>query len=572
MAELRPDPDHDAVCNSQAPHLVVVAPPGTGKTYLSICLAGKVARRLASPSAQVLVVTFSNQARTQLEREAARQLTAALRPRIEITNYHRFFWHAVLAHRRALGLPMRLDVGSENRRRRALGAAGQVLQLLQQHEGLIDCLAEHGYSEFRDERTPPAADLEPLLRIARQEQHEGRLVFGDLGALFWELLERFPVLDEAYRRRFPVVIADEHQDASALQDAVVRRLGQSQLVILADPMQLIHGFRGASPDRLQRHLDECEGEVYSLRTPHRWHEKEELAEWLLAVRTRLQGDRPEARLPATVAIKRTRADYGFNAVKLAARIAVNEALRAGARSIAVLARTNNEVGSLRQYLSQQGVRPRQIGGDFEEARGDIEQLPLLRDAQSVALHAVDRIAALVPTLARPVLNQVRERLRPDGVNLHRASLVAARILGPLERIYVEGHERYIEALVEALDACGHAGHHLPQVEAVLALRDTAAVITGQPMGLDAALAKYSEKVMITMHTAPRTARGVFVMTAHQAKGKEFDAVVFSDVSARFWPDDEESRRLFYVAVTRATARWIFVAPDRNQSPLLRHLN
>lgn len=61
------------------------------------------------------------------------------------------------------------------------------------------------------------------------------------------------------------------------------------------------------------------------------------------------------------------------------------------------------------------------------------------------------------------------------------------------------------------------------------------------------------------------------MTAHQAKGKEFDAIVLADASARYWPDDEETRRLFYVAIIRAKARWTIIAPDRGDSPLLRYI-
>lgn len=571
MPDLREDPDHDAVCASGAPHQVVVAPPGTGKTYLSIRLAGEVAPQLPSPYSRVLVVTFSNQARTQLEREAVRQLTPAARQRVEITNYHRFFWQAVLAHRRALGLPMRIDIGSHARRLQALAALGRdVARRLQQYEGLVDCLAEHAHPEFRDERTPDPDELARLLEIVDREQRAGLLVFDDLGALFWRLLNQFPVLERAYQERYPVVIADEHQDASALQDAFVRRLSRARLVVLADPMQLIHGFRGASPARLQRHLDHC-NEVHSLTTAHRWHDSEELAVWLLAVRTRLEGTASPVPPPAVVDLIRTNADHGQNAVKLRVRIAAAQAFANGARSVAVLARTNDEVSAYRRYLSQQGLHPRQLGGDFEDARVDIEQLPLLHDAQTVALHGLDRLAGLIPTLTRATIQQAHDRLQPDRVQLHRASREAARILGPFQRIYEEGPHRYVEALVTAMDACAAAGHDLPRAESVRALRDTAAAIAGQDGSLDDVLERYSEKVIVAAHAAPRSVRGLFVMTAHQAKGKEFDAVVLADVSARFWPGDEETRRLLYVAVTRATSRWDIIAPDRGESPLLRHV-
>jgi superfamily I DNA/RNA helicase len=63
------------------------------------------------------------------------------------------------------------------------------------------------------------------------------------------------------------------------------------------------------------------------------------------------------------------------------------------------------------------------------------------------------------------------------------------------------------------------------------------------------------------------------MTVHQAKGKEFDAVVIADGFRRFYGDDDEGRNLFYVALTRGTKRWTVIAPDDDAqaSPLLRQL-
>jgi superfamily I DNA/RNA helicase len=33
------------------------------------------------------------------------------------------------------------------------------------------------------------------------------------------------------------------------------------------------------------------------------------------------------------------------------------------------------------------------------------------------------------------------------------------------------------------------------------------------------------------------------MPAHQAKGKEFDAIILADAIDRLWPDDDDHRRL-----------------------------
>ena len=83
--------------------------------------------------------------------------------------------------------------------------------------------------------------------------------------------------------------------------------------------------------------------------------------------------------------------------------------------------------------------------------------------------------------------------------------------------------------------------------------------------------QYSDVVIAQPNTTSRTDRGLLLMTAHQAKGKEFDAVVIADAIKRFWPDDEETLRLFYVAVTRASTSWDVITTDGGASPLLANL-
>lgn len=332
-------------------------------------------------------------------------------------------------------------------------------------------------------------------------------------------------------------------------------------------MQLIHEFRGASQVRLNQHLDDA-GQVLTLGTPHRWHGARRYCEWLIAFRHSLQGGSVPDGLPNRLRIQRSRAQRGFNGMKPLVLRAVKRAFGDHSSTVAVLTRGNKEASELRSYLSKNGLFPRQIGTqDFEEARHDIERLPRLGSLQAIAVQCLDRLRMLVPTLDVTVINQVRGRVGQHGVNLVRAGTNALPILRALEPIYDDGPRAYFRALIAALRTCENFGHHLPRKEAMWALRQTVNAID-EGATFESLIERYSQSVLTAAHVAPRIDRGLFVMTAHQSKGKEFDAVVLADGMDRFWRDNADSRRLLYVAVTRATKCLTIVAPDHGASPLV----
>lgn len=567
---MRPDPDHDAVLACEEAHQVVEAPPGTGKTHLSIRLAGHLADGLARHQ-RVLVLTFSNQARTQLEAEAARQLTPAQRPFVEITNYHRFFYRNVLAYRRALGLPLESGLGSWNARREALRRTRMDgLAELEKRSGVLEALCELRFERFRDHRSPTSEAIEVLMTAVRAEHGAGRLIFEDLGALFWQLVEGNPSVAAAFRERYRAVIADEHQDASGLQDAVARRLGSQRLVVLADPMQLIHGWRGASRSRLDAHLKEA-AVTHSLTTPHRWHGDMVAGTWLLALRARLQGGTADAPRPAGFRVMTFAGGKGLNPAKATLKFEIPRLFSEGMQTIALLSSGNREVAELRNYLTNQRMYPRQVGGDdFEEAQMVIEQLPLLNDPATVARHALEQLKALVPGLEGSLVTQVQNRLKDDGVNFARASDAAKPFLEALQAVYTHGSVGFFEAVDRMLGTCIEEGHNLPRREATQALRRTAASLAPAAQ-MDDALEVFGKHALAAAHAAPRMGRGLYVMTVHQAKGKEFDAVILCPASRRYFPDDPERRRLFYVAVTRASKAWRLLVPQDDPSPLMNSL-
>jgi len=307
-----------------------------------------------------------------------------------------------------------------------------------------------------------------------------------------------------------------------------------------------------------------------LHTPHRWHGRRREGDWLLALRERLLGRPASVPRPAGVGIIRYPAERGLNGALFHIRMEIVALRKSGHESIAVLVRSNRDLGRVRNHLIKHRHFARQLGGprDFEEAREDIEQLPLLVDAFSVVDHARKRLLAIVPSIPPNVAGQLERRLKPDGADVKNAKAEAAALLGCFQELYEHGASAYFHVMDRLLNACAQLGYHLPRADATAAIRRTAAALAPQT-DLAHAVGTYSEQVLAVSHAVPaRTDRGLFVMTAHQAKGKEFDAIVLYALDERFWPDGDEHRRLFYVAMTRATRSWRLIAPDAGASPLL----
>lgn len=546
---------------STAPHLVVVAPPGTGKTSLAARLAGRHAAALPDHQ-RVLLLTFSNQARSELEREVALYVPAALRRQVEVTNYHRFFWGLTHRYRRALQLPEQLRLTSA--RLRAALIRGATRGHGQLGVPLDEC-AELLVAGIHPVPAVEPAELEKVLDVVRREHALGNVVFGDFGAFWGRLIAEQATVRRALRERYPIVIADEHQDASAIQDALIRELGVVH-VVFADPMQLIHAFRGADWSRLQRHLDEAD-KTLELKTPHRWHDSGTLGAWLLDVRERLRGEgRPGAR-PHQVSVTLTDAVRGVNGMLAALPSSIARVRAGGAQSIAVMAWSNDAVAAIRRYLCRRGLEPAQLG--IWHAFDRLVELPdklRLASPLQVAELILETIEDLAPGLDGDDVGKAKDKLSADGIRASRGGQTMRTLLEAAAHGY-SGATGYFPGIVQGIEGLAEQGIHVPALEEVRLYRHVATAST-----LEEQLARLHSGLMAASQRPSRTDRGILTMTVHQSKGREFDAVVLFDVNAESYRwNAEESIRLFYVAITRARRRWELIAPGGNASPLIEAL-
>lgn len=193
---------------------------------------------------------------------------------------------------------------------------------------------------------------------ARQETNG----YGIVAAKTAAFLHSNPMVSRFLAHRYPVVVCDEHQDASADQHAIIMTLlaAGSRLRVFADPMQQI--FNGskseaAAAERQWVDLKEAADRFEELDTPHRWLKTQpKLGAWILQARATLRdGGQIDLTppLPAGLDVHyadNTAAGHGGFSIAPSLRTPIYAA--ANGSSLLVLTGHNDTVTALRAFFNR----------------------------------------------------------------------------------------------------------------------------------------------------------------------------------------------------------------------------
>lgn len=262
-----------AAATSDKDRLLIIAPPGCGKTEV---LAHRAVHQigLLQPNQKVLALTFTKRARANLEERLRTVLgQTRARRRIVVRNFHGFATQIVLAHGRTIGLRMdNLVMPKTSTVRNDIQAAGGRGSVIYDVERLL--------SEVKRE---PLSDAEVLEAIERRGQGEVALLAGEVERSRQEAnhlhcddllrhaqrLLRIPAVSKLYQAHFGAILVDEFQDLSLQQlDLAVLSCGERR-TFAGDPLQGIYSWAGAALDEVEAEIRRMCGEPIKLRESYR---------------------------------------------------------------------------------------------------------------------------------------------------------------------------------------------------------------------------------------------------------------------------------------------------------------
>ncbi|MGE6760032.1 ATP-dependent helicase [Corallococcus interemptor] len=441
----------------------------------------------------------------------------------------------------------------------------------------------------RREMLPVAPEVFATARRFQQRKAQLHLMdYDDLLAHLKRLLEDHPSVRAELTGRFQGVLVDEFQDTNRLQgDLVDLLVGERRnLTVVGDDCQSIYSFRGAAFTNIIDFPQRYPGcGIYPLTRNYRSTPQVlRLANAVIARNTRqfpkeLVSDAAPGPVPQVVPTRDVKAQAAF----IAERVLELRARGHRLESMAVLYRAHLHSLELQLELTRHGVPFRVRSGVrfFEQAhvkdalahlrwahnRNDelafkrlARKLPGVGTASTE--HLWTALAALPPELSLP------EALAHPDVQAHvprKAQAGFQRFVSLMTTLSGQGVRSPGALLADVLAAREPGGPEDSRAEDLRQLQEFAVRFEDVPRFLSAIalVAEFSARAALDGE-APDDV--LTLTTVHQAKGLEWRTVFVLGLTDGRFPlslatrdpeNEEEERRLFYVAVTRAReALWL----------------
>lgn len=573
--------------------MLVLAGAGTGKTTTVTYRVARLIQDGTRPEA-ILLLTFTNKAAREMMRRAEELIGSAVSG-VWGGTFHHLCNMILRRHADAIGYSRSFSIiDREDSRDVIQSCLGELSfegilpkpAVFMEIIGLAKNTGEH-FENVIESRfpfiTPILEEAKKVQELYEERKHRLQLMdFDDLLVNTHCLLHSNESICEWFRERFLHVLVDEYQDTNQIQSEIVDilALGHRNLMAVGDDAQSIYSFRGADFENIIRFPERYPDSVmFKLTTNYRsTPEILNLANHSISHNTRqfkkeLHSVQYMGEKPGVTALN----DVFEQAQYVASRVTDLASEGSSLRNIAILYRSHYQSMEIQMEFQKRGI-PFEVRSGlkfFEMAHikdvlahlrilvnpydelswvralklipgiGNVTARRIFREifSSDSPLRSVFSTSEIVPKRAMDAyllfLNTIKSLIAEDGVMTPSDAI---------EIVLSNGYETYLynaypdaNNRVDDIHQMGQYALNYPSLEEFIADLSLQSVTAGELTDEDS------------------NDDAVVLSTVHQAKGLEWDYLFIIGLNDGRFPsaralktdDEEEERRLFYVAVTRA---------------------
>jgi DNA helicase-2/ATP-dependent DNA helicase PcrA len=609
------EPQRRAVAHVDGP-LLIFAGAGSGKTRVIVYRIANLVATHRVPPYRILAVTFTNKAAGEMKKRLEGLLGEGVAKDLWVGTFHAVCVRLLRRYPEAAGLTKNFVIYDDSDQRSVMNRVIKELDLDDRRYPPRQVLARihhlkqegKGPQDFKPEGYVDDAIRKCFEAYQRHLESANAVDFDDILLRVLRIVEDPESLPgQEIRGRFRYVLVDEFQDVNQVQYRLVRAFASEKqnLCVVGDDDQSIYRWRGADVKIVRGFRRDFPGaEIVKLEQNYR--SSGNIVKGALGVikpaedrePKELWTDNRDGEPIEVIAADNEHDEAAFVVEK------IRDLTRRGvsARDIAVFYRIHAQSRVIEEVMRAERIPYQIIGGVrfFERAevkdllsylrvvdnpRSDVDLLRIINvPSRKLGDTTTDKLVGMADARGTSLYEAILPLIDSGGVaTAAKKSLLSFRDL--LQHLMKEARDLSPSELAEEVLLRSGYTQMLEDDESVESdarkqnLRELVGSILDYEQdatqaGEKGTLSGYLERVTLSndVDALEDTAR-VAMMTVHAAKGLEFEAVFITGMEEDLFPfrgmdpkrneDDEEERRLAYVAVTRARARlWITYAGRR----------
>ena len=590
------DAQKHAVLSTKGP-ISVLAGAGSGKTSVLTTRIYHLIRE-GIPADKILAVTFTNKAAREM-RERVRALLGEDGPIPFVATFHGLGRELLQSYGKAIGVQKFFNIYDRDDSEKAIGTALKALDIetkelsprtvlgrISRHKGegmrVSEFAQRHSNSSFGNRIVS-----EVWQRYEKTLLAEKALDFDDLIALPVRMLEEHKDIREFAQNRWSHIHIDEYQDTNSLQERLAGILAEKHknLFVVGDGDQAIYGWRGAKMENILN-FEKKYPQSQTIILKRNYRSTKNLVDAANTVIEKNKNRKEKYSTTEKAAGEPIIVHSALNAEDearwIANRIKNQMSEERKPEEIAILFRTNFQSRALEEGLLRAGVPYKLIGTRFFARKEVKDALAWMRLAMDSSREADKLRAAAAPprgigkvTLGKLAAGQRLQLRAGELAKIEAFEKIinelsqAAETLVPSEfvKLVIEKNGMKKTLFDEGNEDDREKFENIEELASVAARHDGSLGKDGIALFLaEAALASDQDEIDHPSRNSGQGAEkaGVTLMTVHAAKGLEFNTIFVSGMEEGLFPhehmggesdrDEEEERRLFYVAMTRAKER------------------